>query len=388
MAGTFCRDRTGFSYMFMIEGYFDESGDLDRAPGIFCVSGYFIETEAAKLMDAEWLAILEKYQLAFFHMVDCAHGNEGFKHLTKAERATVVIELIGLIKKYTLEGFSVFAKADSYETQTGAPDVYSDCALGCVQAVQAFLTMNRVEGDIAYFFERGHKNRHTAYNHIGRKIRRPTDTLTFATKEQVRLLQAADLLAWQSAKYAKDYFYPRMYGEKPKRAPRKDFQSLMEHSHIFTYMGERGRKNVAGIELWPMRKRSRHSVNLSVKDDVSLTHWVESGESTPIIPVERTVGWRPGGAQFSYVAFKNLNGQQFALSFDEPRLFEAITHLLEAAAMYEEGKTQALFSADNLSVDDLNDHTILHIKIRGGATVAFHLRPELVTLLKEILAIQ
>jgi hypothetical protein len=65
--------------MLMVEGYFDESGDLDDAPGIFCVSGYFVETEAAKRMDAEWCEVLEKYQLGFFHMVDCAHGNEGFE---------------------------------------------------------------------------------------------------------------------------------------------------------------------------------------------------------------------------------------------------------------------------------------------------------------------
>src|SRR5438876_2737615 len=38
----------------------------------------------------------------------------------------------------------------------------------------------------------------------------------------------------------------------PKRAPRKDFQSLMEHSHAFVYLGEGDRKDTMGIELWPM----------------------------------------------------------------------------------------------------------------------------------------
>src|SRR5947209_6461947 len=77
-----------------VEGYFDESGDLDDAPGVFCISGYFIQPEAARAMHADWLVMLEKYQLDFFHMVDCAPdpGNEGFAHLTKKERIDVATE--------------------------------------------------------------------------------------------------------------------------------------------------------------------------------------------------------------------------------------------------------------------------------------------------------
>jgi hypothetical protein len=75
--------------IMIIEGYFDESGDLGDPPGIFCISGYFIESESARAMHADWLAMLEKYQLGFFHMVDCAYGNEGFAHLNKDERIEV-----------------------------------------------------------------------------------------------------------------------------------------------------------------------------------------------------------------------------------------------------------------------------------------------------------
>jgi hypothetical protein len=98
--------RPGGIVIMIIEGYFDESGALDEPPGIFCISGYFIAPDAARAMHADWLAMLENYQLAFFHMVDCAHGNEGFEHLNKQERAEVVIAAIALIKKYTLEGYS------------------------------------------------------------------------------------------------------------------------------------------------------------------------------------------------------------------------------------------------------------------------------------------
>lgn len=55
--------------MVLIEGYFDESGDLDSDPGVFCVSGYFIKPEAARLMDGEWGAILVDHQIPYFHML-------------------------------------------------------------------------------------------------------------------------------------------------------------------------------------------------------------------------------------------------------------------------------------------------------------------------------
>lgn len=175
--------------MLLIEGYFDESGDLDTPPGIFCLAGYFIETEAAKLMHAEWVDVLHQYQLGFFHMVDCAHGTEGFEHLNKDERIAVETQLIGLIKKYTMEGFVIFANADGYVKSEDAPDVYSECALGCVNSLKIFLKTSRVQGAVSYFFEKGHESRGSAYNHIANKLREK-DPLVFASKTEVPLLQA------------------------------------------------------------------------------------------------------------------------------------------------------------------------------------------------------
>jgi hypothetical protein len=95
--------------MFVTEGYFDESGDFDDAAGIFCVSGYFVAADAAKEMDREWKVILDEYKLPFFHMVDCAHGNEFYATMTLDDRIELVKRLIALIKTYTFEGFSIVA---------------------------------------------------------------------------------------------------------------------------------------------------------------------------------------------------------------------------------------------------------------------------------------
>jgi len=343
----------------MLEGYFDESGSLEESPGIFCVAGYFVTTEAAKLMDAEWLDVISDYKIPFFHMVDCAPGNEWFADIEKDDRVELVKRLIALIKKYTLEGFAIFARADAYEQPPESPDAYSYCAEACAQALQIFMKMHRVEGSIAYFFETGHANRGNAYNQIAQKIKRPIDTLTFAQKCRVRILQAADILAWQGTKYAKDWLYPQMDGKPPKRQPRKDFQSLMEHSHSFMHIDISGGRKKMGIELWPLSKRTQYTVAMKVNDEGPVVYVQEEGDPTPIIHVEKTVGHRPGPAKMAYVAFDDMKQQRFVLSFDEPRLYEALSVLMDTTALYSGSRIIPFFEAENVAVDGEAETTVL-----------------------------
>lgn len=294
-------------------------------------------------MDKEWGAVLERHKIPYFHMVDCAHGNGVFKNMPVVQRAEIVANLIALIKKYTEEGFVFLAKADSYDPpENDAPNPYSYCAAGCVEALYMFLNMRRVEANIAYFFEEGHKHKGKAYNHIANSVKREQDSLTFAAKEKVRLLQAADLLAWQSAKYAKDYSFARAQGQQPKRQPRKDFLSLMEHDHSFMYIGP-GKGMY--VELWPISKRSQFTTQINVGDDGPVTYWREEGDDTPIIPVERAVGFRMGGGRMAYAAFNGFGDKKFALAFDEPRLYEAIMSLVAAASLYANDETGPVLPA-------------------------------------------
>jgi hypothetical protein len=373
--------------MHVVAGYFDESGDLDMPPGIFCVSGYFVAVEAAKLMDTEWGKVLEKHKLPYFHMVDCAHGTGVFKDLPKEERVEVVKELIALIKLFTLEGFSIFATASAFHAIDDAQDIYSYCASSCASALQMFLKMGRVQGDIAYFFEQGHKSKGKAYTNIAQKVKRSADTLTFAPKEDIRLLQAADLLAWQSTKYAKDWLYPTRRGEKPTREPRKDFQSLMEHDHSFMHMelNADGEKAM-GIELWPLSKRSQYTVNMKLDSDGPILVLREEGSDTPIIPVSKTVGWRMGGARLAQVGFVGMDEKPFALTFDEPRLIEAMTVLVGATKVYEGGKIVPVFSADDVVIDRFDDQAVLRIKLREAGSIGIHMTPEILARLKERLS--
>jgi len=372
--------------MFLIEGYFDESGSFDEPPGIFCVSGYFIGTEAAQQMDNDWGRVLQNYKLDFFHMVDCAHGTEGFEHLSKDERIAVATELIALIKKYTVEGFSIFAKADAYEKADDSPDVYTECAMACVSALKYFLDHHRLSGDIAYFFENGHANKGHAYTQIAKLIKRDRDSLVFDAKQKIRLLQAADLLAWQSTKYAKDYFYPKKEGGTPKRPPRRDFASLMQHRHTFMYMHIKDGEKSMGVELWPLSQRSASTVGISIKEDGPIIYWLQDGSDLPVVAVDKTLGWRPGAARMVHIGMEGMKGKKFALCLDEPRLFEAVTTLIEATGAYEESNLVPLFSAEEIANEEGDGQAILRIKLKGAATIGIHLPVDVLQKLKQELS--
>ena len=247
--------------VFALEGYYDESGDFDDpASGIFVVSGYMITPTAARKMDSEWRKVLTRHDIPYFHMVDCAHEPPSgvFKGKDKLERSRIVKKLIGLIKTYTLEGISLIARASTYQgPRQGAQDIYSQFAAACVKGAHQWLEMTGRTGDVAYFFEDGHTKKSAAYNFIAAGIKRPGDSVSFAPKADISLLQSADLLAWQTAKYVKDYFYPfKIDGKKKERTPRKDFQSLMKHQHVFLHFDMAGNKELASIETWPMKHRA------------------------------------------------------------------------------------------------------------------------------------
>jgi hypothetical protein len=375
--------------MAMVEGYFDESGDLDTDDKIFSVSGYFLSSEAAKVMDEKWRAVLVEHEIPYFHMVDCAHEPPGgvFVGKSKEERSLIVKKLIALIKGHTLEGISILARAFSYHGPLkDEPNLYSQCAAACAQAMQQFIYTHRIEGSIAYFFESGHKHKGSAYNYIAEKIKRPEDSLTFACKTQVPLLQAADLLAWQSRKYAKDYFYPRVDNKEPTRAARKDFQSLMEHAHTFLHLGIGG-KNGMGIELWPMYLRNPNPETISMTMDYMgpVPFWFEEGNPTPITLIEKTLGWRMGGARSAYVTFESAGRKKFTVALDEPRLFEAIQALIGATGVYGDSNIVLTFPAENAIVNEAGGAALLRIKIHQAATVAFYLRPDVLERLRDAL---
>jgi hypothetical protein len=221
-----------------LEAYFDESGSHSGSP-VLCVAGYLFEKEKCRQFDLEWIEVLHGFQLPYFRMVDCAHGTGPFEQLNLKERIQCETLMIELIKKYMISGFSVTIdetqydawRADQYQLFGSA---YTWCCWMSLIAVESWAEKAGFDGKIAYFFEAGHDS-HAEANRIMTEsmdiagIRYASHA--FAKKREMRPLQAADLLAWQAAKFRKEWM-------KGNRKPRADFRSLVARDTA-TYHGEK-----------------------------------------------------------------------------------------------------------------------------------------------------
>jgi Protein of unknown function (DUF3800) len=306
-----------------MEGYFDESGSFEEPPHIFCLAGYIVCSAQAKVMDAAWGEVLQEYKLPYFHMVDCAHGNKPFNNLEKEERSAIAKKMIELIKAHTIEGWAVIAKREQFRTSESNPDPYSALVQLCIIALNSFMQGQRIDGPVAYIFETGHKNKGNAYNHVGHMVRSiPGASFTFAAKQSAHILQAADILAWQTTKFVKD-------DATKKRPRRKDFTSLLEHKHTLMYLDQRQDSlDMLRVEMWPPERWPQSNTALFYGNHGSAVI-MEDGKTIPVIHVERTEGITSGSFDLAFASFKGYDKKDYNLGFDGRRLSEAVSVLLD-----------------------------------------------------------
>jgi hypothetical protein len=221
--------------MALWDAYFDESGDDGRTTE-FVIGGYVMTSEKANLMETEWKNMLDRYGLCAFHMVDCAPdpGNGEFAGWCKERRAKVATEAIGLINKYAAWGVCFITNLPK---MISTNDVYSFCGANLLMQIEKFIVARDSAADLACFFEAGHASQTVAKKEFEDVCQNFSQGLlsrasvTFAPKPKFALLQAADLLCWQTSKFVKDKFITK------KRRPRKDFLHLVRHSiHMFVYI--------------------------------------------------------------------------------------------------------------------------------------------------------
>src|SRR3954466_11795718 len=94
----------GSGYVVQIaHAYFDESG-THAASSVLCVAGYAFQKREARMMAREWSAVLRRYGVPFFHMADCAHGNDHFASLARQQRIDLAKSLIDIIKRRAAHG--------------------------------------------------------------------------------------------------------------------------------------------------------------------------------------------------------------------------------------------------------------------------------------------
>jgi len=175
-------------------------------------------------------------------MVECAHGNRQFEGRSKDERIDVETRLIGLIKKYATQGYTIsfelkFASLLPSAKQQGLEIVspYAFCCYFCLMALRSWANRTGYNGKIAYFSESGRASHAEANRIMNAIFTEPTlrefyryGAHAFVDKKLVRPLQCADLLAWQWRKYRKDLL-------QGKEKARGDLLSLLKAPEHFSH---------------------------------------------------------------------------------------------------------------------------------------------------------
>jgi hypothetical protein len=216
--------------MAMFEAYFDESGSHDGSAAL-CVAGYLFEKEQCRALDLEWKAVLDKFKLPYFRMSSCAHGNFPFNNLSKEQRIEVETQMIGIIRSHMLFGTAISVNEDEYDSwpiKSHLGTAYAYCCWQSLAAIYVWMNDNKINGDIAYFFESGHAFQ-TEANEVMNEIFKLPDlraqyrylSHAFVDKKKVRPVQTADILAWLHGNLLK-----RM--QKDIFKPRADYSALIE----------------------------------------------------------------------------------------------------------------------------------------------------------------
>lgn len=188
--------------------FFDES---ERQNGVFVVAGVLFDQTAALQFDYEWRA-LHGARLPF-HMADLVGGRRIYKGLPQAERDNLLKLSVALINRHRALSVAVVCKTQDMED--AAPEwakelshAYTMCAHFCLALTSQWLDERKDKRPVTYYIEAGHKHEGAA-NRLFNSARRFDNFKTlyqygdhdFIGKQDATPLHAADLWAWEFAKY-------------------------------------------------------------------------------------------------------------------------------------------------------------------------------------------
>lgn len=234
----------------MMKAYFDESEN----PGILTISGYIGHYGYWPRFEREWKNALGEFGLTAFHMVDFAHSNGEFERLKgrEDERQKILARLMKIIyrepPRFFAFGSSVDLMAfralpDEMRKQVGDDPYWLLFQTSIGIAVTWLLGFLReqpalLNERIAFIFDRRASEglARQLYNKLKdvvypENIAKLCGMLAFDDDEIVVPLQAADILAYEMAKYLQDMVKGI---EKPRRWPMQQIMSKPGRFNIFT----------------------------------------------------------------------------------------------------------------------------------------------------------
>ena len=192
--------------MAFAQAYFDESGTGADSP-FLCVAGYVFTNQNALEIEAEWLEMLSRYDLPYFHMTECNQHSGIYRHLSEKQCIEAATEAIKLTKRYAARGIAVSIDKKAFDLlppQTIWRDKYSFLCSQVMFGVVKWAVETRFSGDVEYVYESGAEGWASAQQSmkfIRDQSTVPCDELRFRkissmSKKNAIPLQCADLLAW------------------------------------------------------------------------------------------------------------------------------------------------------------------------------------------------
>lgn len=221
----------------VLQVYLDES---ERESGVFCVAGWAFAPHQAKKFCKEWSQVFGEYP-GGMHMRHLGQGTGPFRGIKSAERDRLMREAVKIIKRRVSAGFAVSCNVKEVERLAprvrGLSHAYPLCCHLSMIAVGQFVSKSSPYESVTYVFEAGHLHQNEAMEFMRNVIQNPDVTNAyrysghaFLPKSDAVPLQAADMLAWEWAKFRDETY------ERGIRPIRKSLRSLFE-AYVTRYSG-------------------------------------------------------------------------------------------------------------------------------------------------------
>jgi hypothetical protein len=217
-----------------LQAYFDASA---RQSGLFCVAGYaFTKSKVAKF-DRDWSKLFGKY--GGCHLRELASRNGRFKGIGDAESERLFKGAVEIINRRMSYGVVISCSLPEIDALLpkwihGFEHAYPVCCHLVMTQLGMFLADNLRTESVDYFFEDGDEYAGVARDFMSRTLDVPVlKTLyrhashRFVDKTEAIALQAADLLAWEWAKFMDETV------KHPKRRTRRSLIALMTKNAQF-----------------------------------------------------------------------------------------------------------------------------------------------------------
>lgn len=211
---------------FLLQGYFDDSG-THRGSDIVVWAGFLATEERWTAFEKDWRDLLETYGISAFHIYDCTHGTGDFDGWCQGKRDAAIYDFREIILTHNLLGIGCAASVKDWDDLViGEHRKYlrtseEYCLSRVVSEAVRFEVENYPDNRMAIMFDQRDRpdTEIIAINRIfdfyGKRHPRLTE-YSFVRTKSVLPVQAADMFAWESYQYAKEYLKT---GQCPEARP-------------------------------------------------------------------------------------------------------------------------------------------------------------------------